>query len=98
VCKKKKNTDEEEDDYKIDIVYSSGESDEECQIKYEQMDDDGKIERIEELWKNTNNKAKGAAMLLNRFGDLNRRLYLYGKRDLIMQQKNISNYQKNQVT
>jgi hypothetical protein len=43
-----------------------------------------KTERVKELWKNVIGKLKGAVMILNRFGDLNRRLYLYGKKNLLL--------------
>ncbi len=53
------------------------------------MMDDEKEHRVMELWKKTVAKAKGAVKVIQIFGDLNRRIYLYGsdkKHDYLIEQ------------
>jgi len=42
------------------------------------MDEDEQQNRVMELWSRTLAKARGAVKVIEIFGDLNRRIYLYG--------------------
>ena len=59
-------------------MYSSGESDEEWDEEYNKMNDVQQDQRVRDLWHKLFVKSKGAVKILNRFGDLNKRIYLLG--------------------
>jgi hypothetical protein len=58
--------------------YTSGESDVDCAEAFIEMNEEEKRDRVQDLWKRTLAKAKGAVKVIEIFGDLNRRIYLYG--------------------
>lgn len=78
-CFKKKlksmNVDEEEE---VEQAYTSGESDTEFDCPYNLLNKHEKVERVMYLWKRVFLKSKGAAHILSKFGELNKKIYLYG--------------------
>jgi hypothetical protein len=60
--------------------YSSGESDFSAEQDYLEMTSDQQAEHIEYLWERARAKLIGAVKVINTFGDINRRIYLYGKK------------------
>ena len=71
ICKKPQNIDDS-------FEYTSGESDEEAEELFLAMDEYEQTNRVVELWQRTLAKARGAVKVIEIFGDLNRRIYLYG--------------------
>ena len=58
--------------------YTSGESDSEFEVSFEDLDKEQKNLRLRFLWHQTYIKAKGASHILTKFGDLNNKIYIYG--------------------
>ncbi|CDW89227.1 cation channel family protein [Stylonychia lemnae] len=58
--------------------YSEGESDTEFETPYSQLNLTEKHDRVKYLWHRSFLKAKGAAHILAKFGELNKKIYLLG--------------------
>jgi Ion transport protein len=67
-----------DEDHLSEISYSSGESDEETRHAYIRMTDEERAERVAHLWRRALAKTRGAVQVILTFGDLNRRIFLYG--------------------
>lgn len=81
-CEKKQQLDDS-------FNYTTGESDVDCQEMFLAMDEEEQQNRVLELWQRTLAKARGAVKVIEIFGDLNRRIYLYGsdkKHDYLYEQ------------
>ena len=59
-------------------TYSVGDSDTEFETNFQELSKHEKVERVIYLWHRAFSKAKGAAHILAKFGDLNKKIYLYG--------------------
>ena len=68
----------QEESSEEEITYSSGESDLETTMAYRKMTDLQKAERVAHLWKRGLAKTRGAVQVIYTFGDLGRRIFLYG--------------------
>jgi hypothetical protein len=76
--KKFRKEQEPEESSEEEITYSSGESDDETKQAFLKMTDSERAERVAHLWRRNLAKARGAAQVINTFGDLGRRIFLYG--------------------
>lgn len=98
-CRVKSSDGEDENSELEDVTYSSGDenqkeedvqaSDEE-RIPIGALDKELRVERAKYLWKRCYAKIRGAVLVLARFGDLEKRLYLFGtslKFDFILQEE-----------
>ncbi len=74
-CCKKKSIKPVEDNFEN---YTEGDSESEFEIPYSDLSAQEKEDRIRYLWHRSFLKAKGAAHILAKFGDLNQKIYLYG--------------------
>lgn len=71
--------------------YSSGESDTDFETPFHQLSPQDQRERVLFLWEKAYLKSKGAAHVLGKFGELNRKIYLIGtlKREINSQEENL---------
>lgn len=58
--------------------YTEGEDETEFEIPFDHLNKKEKDDRVRYLWHRAFLKAKGAAHVLAKFGDLNQKIYLYG--------------------
>ena len=77
-CFCKKNKKDDQDDDIVLNYYSSGESDTEFEIPYQSLVEHDKRDRVAYLWNRAFLKSKGAAHILAKFGELNKKIYYYG--------------------
>lgn len=78
MCKKLSKEPEPVESEEEIITYSSGESDHDTRVAFQKMTDQERADRVAHLWKRGLAKTFGAVQVINTFGDLGRRIFLYG--------------------